>query len=151
MHPISWIFLGLCAFWLGFWLVRRWEQRGTRTTAITSTIAPSPLPGAIATPATASPQGLSLAIERDVRHLILENRKLEAIKLVRQRTGWSLKQAKEYVEQRQERRSSSSLDPQILAATKQLLAENQKIAAIQLIRNHTGWGLKEAKQYVENL
>lgn len=90
-------------------------------------------------------------LDQDLRHLILQGRKLEAIQLVREQSGWSLQQAKAYVEQRQDRRSASSLDPDIIAAAQQLMAERQKIAAIKLIRKHTGWGLKEAKEYVEGL
>ena len=82
---------------------------------------------------------------------MLQHRKLEAIKLVREHSGWDLQRAKAYVEQRQDRRSASSLDPEVMAAAQQLMAEHQKIAAIKLIRNHTGWGLKEAKDYVEGL
>lgn len=152
MPPISLIFLGLCAFLLGFWFVRLLERRKVK--------ASGPQPSAIAPskPATASPAPTaqanwepSPALDNDVRHLILANRKLEAIKLVREHTGWGLQQSKDYVEQRQERRSPSGLDPQIVAAANQLMAENQKIAAIKLIRTHTGWSLKAAKDYVEGL
>jgi ribosomal protein L7/L12 len=32
-----------------------------------------------------------------------------------------------------------------------LLAKGQKIVAIKLVRERTGWGLKEAKDYVDEL
>ena len=155
MHPISLIFLGLCAFLLGFWLVRWLERRQVSAVEPPSAIAlPSaPLPSrADPSPQTSSENWEPFPVlDQDLRHLMLQHRKLEAIKLVREHSGWDLQRAKAYVEQRQDRRSASSLDPEVMVAAQQLMAEHQKIAAIKLIRNHTGWGLKEAKDYVEGL
>lgn len=149
MHPISLIFLGLCAFLAGFWLVRLLERRQVRASEPKPTSASPALLTPPSSPVASASWSPSATIDRDIRHLILHNRKLEAIKLVREQSGWNLKQAKAYVEQRQERRSPHSLEPEVVAAAQQLMAENQKIAAIKLIRNHTGWGLKEAKDYLE--
>lgn len=151
MQPIPLIFLGLCAFLLGFWLVRTLERRRFGSSRSQAAIAPA-IPATLRSPQTFQETWQpSSALDQDLRHLISQHRKLEAIKLVREQSGWSLKQAKNYVEQRQERRSANSLDPEVVRAAQQLLGENRKIAAIQLIRTHSGWGLKEAKDYVEKL
>ena len=44
--------------------------------------------------------------------------------------------------------SNGALDDAELRA---LVAEGQKIQAIKRVREHTGWGLAEAKDYVEGL
>ncbi len=42
-------------------------------------------------------------------------------------------------------------DPPWLPEVRQLVAANRKIEAIKQVREHTGWGLKEAKNYVDRL
>jgi len=45
--------------------------------------------------------------------------------------------------------TGGELDPDDLAEVRALLGANQKIAAIKLVRERTGMGLKEAKDFVE--
>jgi ribosomal protein L7/L12 len=165
MHPISLIFLGLCAFLLGFWLVRRLERRKVKSSGPQVIIPPSksvhtsPVcsveanressPIEPAQPADANREPAPVE-HHDIRDLILENHQSEAIKLLHEQKGWDLEHAKEYVEQQEQRQSSKHLDPEVVAAAQKLLAENRKIVAIKLIYNHTGWSLKAAKDYVEN-
>lgn len=102
-----------------------------------------------------------MALEQEVQQLLSQNRKIEAIKRVREETGYGLKQAKDYVERLQQGYrvelsqggygAEATVSPEIVAAARQLMAEKQKIAAIKLVRDQTGWGLKEAKEYVERL
>jgi ribosomal protein L7/L12 len=87
--------------------------------------------------------------------------KIEAIKRVRQLTGLGLKEAKDYVERMPlgalSDPQASALSPTRngnlaapdLAEVSALLASDNKIAAIKRLRELTGLGLKEAKDYVE--
>lgn len=180
MHPISLIFLGLCALLLGFWLVRRLAKRQAKSSVPPVTMPPpqsahaSPAPPVEAhreAPPTrpahpASAPGEAPAIEppqpaaahqepapvenSDIRDLILADRQSAAIALLHEQQGWDLAHAQEYVEQQAQRQSSQQLDPEVIAAAQKLLAENRKVVAIKLIYDHTGWSLKAAKDYVEN-
>lgn len=93
--------------------------------------------------------------EADVRALVAQGQKIQAIKVYREHTGVGLAEAKSAVEhlERGEVASgdhgntTSTFEPQLLA----LLAEGQKIQAIKLYRDKTGAGLKEAKDAVEAL
>jgi ribosomal protein L7/L12 len=84
--------------------------------------------------------------------------KIEAIRLVRERTGMGLKEAKDYVEALSSDRpvplppspattASSDLDSEV----RQLVSQGKLIEAIRLVRERTGMGLKEAKDYVDRL
>lgn len=44
-------------------------------------------------------------------------------------------------------RETQKIDPEVIKA----LSQNRKIEAIKLVREKTGMGLKEAKEYVESL
>lgn len=83
---------------------------------------------------------------------------IEAIRLVRQATGMGLKEAKDYVEQwrntgvqpeHNARINLPSLD--LEGEARALVAQGNTIAAIKRVRERTGWGLKEAKDYVDSL
>lgn len=98
-------------------------------------------------------------LEGEVRALLQAQRVIEAIKLVRERTGLGLREAKEAVEavQRGEalpahpmapRPAHGSLDE---AEVLRLLSESRVIDAIKLVRTQTGLGLKEAKDLVDVL
>ncbi len=97
-----------------------------------------------------------------------QGNKIAAIKHVRQRTGLGLREAKDVVEaaERGERQRIAPAAPATTAAAaagngsngalddaelRALVAEGQKIEAIKRVREHTGWGLAEAKDYVEGL
>jgi ribosomal protein L7/L12 len=97
-------------------------------------------------------------LEQDARALVRAGRQIEAIRLVRKHTGVGLVEARDYVRALDQGAlpeppalvappmvADQELDPQIRA----LLAAEQKIAAVKLVRDQTGWGLKEAKDYVE--
>jgi ribosomal protein L7/L12 len=100
--------------------------------------------------------------------ILRDGNKIAAIKLVRERTGLGLKEAKDVVEaaERGERQripatpaaaadgasgasgANGALRDDELRA---LVADGQKIEAIKRVREHTGWGLAEAKDYVDGL
>jgi ribosomal protein L7/L12 len=102
----------------------------------------------------------SSKVEREARAILARGNKIAAIKRVRELTGLGLKEAKDYVESLPDgqpapivaRTGSAPLtdlqgDPEVRA----LLAAGNKIAAIKRVRELTGLGLKEAKDYVESL
>lgn len=108
------------------------------------------------------PPVLRDADHAEVARLLAQNQKLQAIKLVRDRSGSGLREAKEYVEQIE--RSGLPFDqgsPPVTAPVvpsealahqvRDLLVKNQKIVAIKLVRETTGWGLRESKDYVEQI
>lgn len=103
------------------------------------------------------------AVRSEALPLLAAGRKIEAIKGVREGTGWDLMRSKEAVEaleyeltddlggqfaaDRASRGSWADLDAQV----GRLLAARRKIEAVKLVREHTGWTLKEAKEYVERM
>lgn len=92
--------------------------------------------------------------ETELRSLLANGRKIEAIKLYRERTGAGLAEAKEAVETMEQggtlpAAESSELDLQREVIS--LLEQGKKIEAIKLYRQRTGLGLAEAKQAVETI
>ena len=92
--------------------------------------------------------------EAELRTLLAEGRKIEAIKRYREQTGAGLAEAKQAVEALEQGEpppagepADSSLEAEVLA----LLEQGRKIQAIKLYRERTGAGLKEAKDAVEAL
>ena len=107
------------------------------------------------------PDSLDVAKQPDVdplMDLIRSGKKIEAIKIYRQRTGAGLKEAKDAVEAL-ERGESVPLPPGgsgTVAGSDvrdfvMLLRQGKKIAAIKLYRDKTGVGLADAKTAVETL
>jgi hypothetical protein len=43
------------------------------------------------------------------------------------------------------------VSPEVISAARDLLSKRRKIEAIKLVREHTGWGLKESKDFVDGL
>jgi ribosomal protein L7/L12 len=95
------------------------------------------------------------AWKEELCRLIREGRKIDAIKLYREKTGVGLKEAKEAIEQLErgdaseagEQPTGDDLERQIV----ELLKAGKKISAIKLYREQTSLGLKEAKDAVEGL
>jgi ribosomal protein L7/L12 len=100
----------------------------------------------------------------EVSNLLARGNKIGAIKLVRERTGLGLKEAKDYVEALEAGQAPSMTippapaptaagppTPELEQAARALRAQGNTIGAIKLVRDHTGWGLKEAKDYVDGL
>lgn len=123
-------------------------------------MAPDMTPDAIAQ----SRAPLTGDVAADARALLGQGKKLEAIKRVRELSGLGLKEAKEYVDALEA--GQSPLEPARVAAAppavvadpaaveaeaRALLADGRAIEAIKLVRQRTGLGLKEAKDYVDAL
>lgn len=88
----------------------------------------------------------------EIRDLLAQDRKIEAIRRLREATGLGLKEAKDAVEAVQTGGQlpalppdDAELDPELLP----LLQAGKKIDAIKLYRERTGLGLAESKQAVE--
>ena len=98
-------------------------------------------------------------LEHEVRTLLSQRRKVEAVKQVREATGWGLKEAKDYVDAIEAGRtppmmtadtSMVSQDTLVFEA-RELLIRGKKIEAVKKVRELSGWGLKEAKDFVDSL
>lgn len=96
-----------------------------------------------------------------VQNLLTQRQQIEAIKLVRQQTNWGLKEARDYVNQLSRNQAFGSpagtaqsphpLPTNVQLKVQELMANGQKMAAIKLVRQSTGWDLRAAKDYVERL
>jgi ribosomal protein L7/L12 len=114
-----------------------------------------------APPAAPSSVAISSADLATISALVAGGNKIEAIKRVRELTGLGLKEAKDYVEAMPRSAlpdlPTAALSPvpnthpaaADLAEVSALLARGNKIEAIKRVRELTGLGLKEAKDYVE--
>lgn len=94
-------------------------------------------------------------LEQRIRSLLDQDQKITAIKLYREQTGAGLAEAKEAVESFQAGGELHALERKIPEGFKgdvlRLLGDGKKIQAIKIYREHTGVGLKEAKDAVEAL
>jgi ribosomal protein L7/L12 len=102
-------------------------------------------------------------LEAEVRALVADGSKIGAIKRLVDRSGMSLSEAKRYVEALPATLTTISARPQaftdspiptpeeIERAARGFLARGSKIEAIKHVRELTGLGLKEAKEYVDAL
>lgn len=101
----------------------------------------------------------------EVAHLLQAKQKIEAVRRVREATGWGLKESKDYVDAIQDTGVPPTRVPPIKAAAPappaaltdlpaevtSLLLAKQKIEAVKRVRESTGWGLKESKDYVDDI
>lgn len=110
----------------------------------------------------------SSKVEDRIRTLMQQNRKIDAIKLIRATTGWGLKQSKEYVDafpnlaplpiikkmgKVAPARPVESFDidrHDINDRVRLFIQRGRKIDAIKLVRTVTNWSLKEAKNYIDH-
>jgi ribosomal protein L7/L12 len=108
----------------------------------------------------APPPTASRAPDDEIRDLLAQGNKIQAIKRVREITGMGLKEAKDYVEALPQAPSLNELTTvqpaqpvslDVEQEARRLLASSGKIQAIKRVRELTGWGLKEAKDYVDAL
>ena len=97
--------VGLVCFLAGLVVASRRGRRDGRMLVQQSPLVadpPSPPAATPAPPASAArrvaPGGVNIQLGRDLEQLLSAGRKIEAIKLVRERTGLGLKEAKEAVE-----------------------------------------------------
>ena len=94
------------------------------------------------------------SLENQVRDLLAQDEKIEAIKAFRQATGTNLKEAMDAVDNIGS--GSSWQRAKIIPAERHdqitdLLRQNRKVEAIRIYRETTGVGLKEANDAVEEI
>jgi ribosomal protein L7/L12 len=100
-------------------------------------------------------------LDAAVGALLAEGKVIPAIKLLREQTGFGVAQSKDYVERLAAGAGShaaapapstrASISSDAMAQIQQLVAQGKKIQAIKLVREHTGLGLKEAKDLVDRM
>ena len=91
---------------------------------------------------------------RNIQNILNQNMKLNAVKFYKDKTGISLKDSVDFIENfnKQNIQPKSSTFPyNTKIKIDNLIRDNKILEAIQLYRNQTGCGLKEAKDYIENL
>lgn len=96
---------------------------------------------------------VSAELRRRVRELYAENKKIEAIKLIREQTGLGLKEAKDLAEALA---SGRPLPPEpgharqdLATRVRELKAAGRGEQAVFLVRGETGMGQAEAERFVE--
>jgi|GEM_PF-1612775 len=156
MSFLWFVVLCLVAFGFGFWLTRVFQGAPSQPAGWDNdrsnpkSLAPGQSPQQVQKPITALNQD---ALDRQVRQLMAQGKQIEAIKLVRQQNEWSLQEARFYVQQVTRMGSaegpSSDLPVDVQNQVEQLIFEGNKIAAIKLVRETTGWSLMAAKDYCE--
>lgn len=102
-------------------------------------------------------------LRRAAADLLEQRRVIEAIKEVREATGWDLRRAKEAVEgleqevgwasvaRRTGRARGNPPDSVLRAQVKALLEARRKVEAVKLVRESTRWSLSDSKEYVERI
>jgi large subunit ribosomal protein L7/L12 len=96
----------------------------------------------------------SADLEQQVRSLLDQNQKIEAVKIYREQTGVSLSEAKQAVEAMQAGAgppSPSDIGGDLEAELLRLLGRGDKLKAVKLYKDQKGTSLLEAKQAVESL
>jgi len=116
------------------------------------------LPGEALAASFTAPQ---TALEHEIRPLLRAGRKISAIRLYQERTGTSLREARQAVEALGAPATSASatLAPprpprhtaDLMHEIRPLLRAGRKISAIRLYQERTGVSLREARQAVEQL
>lgn len=140
----------------------------------TPTAATPRTPSASSAPATHS--GLTPAVVAEIDALVSAGQKINAIKLYREHAGVGLKEAKDRIDHwsisttaphlaavTNAGAAHSSITPaaatpssvraalpaSVVADIDRLVASNQPISAIKLVREHTGLGLKDSKNVID--
>lgn len=98
-------------------------------------------------------------VTQNIKAMLLQGRKIEAIKYLKDNVSMGLKEAKDYVEgltiEDEEKVTRepglNNLDAETVEEARELLRQGHKMEAIKSIREESGISLKEAKEFVESL
>lgn len=87
----------------------------------------------------------------DILELIVQGRKIEAVKLAREVLGMSLVEAKQFVDGLEQDTRAATANPPVDTGEEvdRLLLARKKIEAVKAYRERAGCGLKEAKDAIE--
>lgn len=88
---------------------------------------------------------------KKVQVLLAQHKKVMAVKIVKEDTNCSLKEAKDYVDQLEQTKPTLSFPANIDNELRTLLAQGKKIEAIKLYKDNSGQSLADSKYYVEHL
>lgn len=106
-------------------------------------------------PPSAAPPGLAL----EASELVAARKPILAVKRVRERTGWDLVTSKAFVDRLGRHAPGDVADiggpgpldeDDLDRKVRMLLADRKVVHAVKLVRESTGWGLKDAKRYVDD-
>ena len=110
-------------------------------------------------PRSAMRSGVTGDMAQEIATLLKEKRKLDAIKLLRERTGCGLSEAKEAVEAIERgggaevplpsMSAPAGVEPALASSVLDLARAGKTIEAIKLLREGTGLGLADAKAWVD--
>ena len=95
-------------------------------------------------------------VDQEIRSLVDQGRKIEAIKKVMERTGKGLKEAKDYVDSLSQSGSPDIVSMGISRETlefevRDLISRGRRVEAVKKVRELTGMSLKAAKEFVDSL
>ncbi len=100
----------------------------------------------------------SASLRSEAAALLTAGQPIEAMKLIRERTGMGLREAQEYVDNLSRSLRAQSTDPRrqledprLRNAVAQLLAAGQGIEAIQLIQRVSGVSIEAARHYIDQV
>ncbi|MEM7061708.1 MAG: hypothetical protein AAF572_00875 [Cyanobacteria bacterium P01_B01_bin.77] len=116
---------------------------------------PAPFTASYNSTIASSPDLESFDIDRNtvndrIQMLLAAGRKIEAIKLVRMVTNWSLKDSKEYIDNYPDVAPLLVTDHSpVSEKIQKLLSQSQYMDAITLVQSRTGLSVEDAKQYLE--
>jgi ribosomal protein L7/L12 len=143
----SLIIIAIIVFVVAFWVFHRLQQSPEK-----------PVKTSRVNKQQESAQSLPPYLQAEIQALLIQNKKIAAIKKVRKYTGLGLKEAKDYVEALSKSGTTGAeiplkggITPELKTELKDLISNNRKIEAIKLLRNRSGLGLKQAKEYVDEL
>lgn len=101
------------------------------------------------------------ALDTEVGKLLAEGDVIPAVKLIRENTGFGLRESMRYVARLQAGADAaadapagttrSSVPSDAMAHIQQLVAQGKKIQAVKELREHTGLSLREAKTVVDRM
>jgi ribosomal protein L7/L12 len=91
-----------------------------------------------------------------VQTLVADGKKILAIKELRERTGMGLREARDYVEAlaatgEPPAPPRTGVSDATLARARELKAAGKVVLAVKVVREETGWGLKECKDVVDQM
>jgi ribosomal protein L7/L12 len=86
-----------------------------------------------------------------VQALLAQNQKVRAVKVVKDETNCSLKEAKDYIDQLGLQKVTPSFNGSVDDELRALLAAGRKLEAVKLYKEQSGLGLAASKDYVEKL
>jgi ribosomal protein L7/L12 len=146
------VVLSVIAFGVGFWLTKQIQAPFSQPKGWSD---PPPKPAKRTQIQARAATLESSDLNEHICQLMAQGKQMAAIKLVQQQNNWSLQEARFYVQQVAKSASlaepvARSLSPTVQLQVQQLLDNHQKVTAIKLVRESTGWNLRQAKDYVEN-